>query len=74
MLVGYIRSCIQSLEEEHMKRWYEVTISSFDPHDAEYRWREHVRVYSVADRCVAVAFRQINRPSRNTKVHYTEAK
>lgn len=57
-----------------MKRWYEVTISSFDPHDKDYRWRERVQVYSVADRCISTAFRQINRPSRNTKVYYTEAK
>lgn len=57
-----------------MKRWYNVTISSFDPHDPEYRWRETATVYATRDTCSGVAFRQINRPSKNTKVYYTEAK
>jgi hypothetical protein len=57
-----------------MKRWYNVTISSFDLHDPEYRWRETATVYATRDACSGVAFRQINRPSRNTKVYYTEAR
>lgn len=32
-----------------MKRWYDVTISSFDPHDSMYRWRETVAIYATRD-------------------------
>lgn len=52
-----------------MKQWFSVRISSFDEHDLAFRWAETAIVFATRDTCVATAFRQINRPSKNTRVH-----
>lgn len=53
-----------------MKNWYTVTISSFDPHDKDFCWRQTTHVYTTEQDSIGAAFRQIGRPSKNTKVSY----
>lgn len=55
-----------------MKRWWNVRVSSFDPNDRDFCWSENVSVFTTEADCVSAAFRNLNRPSKNTRVYYRE--